>query len=216
MFLGHFAVAMASKKIAPKTSLGTLVASAQLLDLIWPPLLLLSIERVAIAPGLTPIAPLDFLHFPYSHSLAFVLLWAVIAGVGYARWKKNAKAGWVVGGLVLSHWILDAVSHRPDVPVLPNGPFVGAGLWFSLPATLVVEFGLFATGLAIYLRSTKPNRGKGVWGIRILALVLALIYLASVFGPPPPSVPAVAVTALLGGFAFLWAFHRADVGRRPV
>lgn len=213
MFLGHFAVAMAAKKITPKTSLGTLAAASQLLDLIWPPLLLLGIEQVAIAPELTPVAPLDFLHYPYSHSLAFVLLWSAIAGYGYARWKRNAKAGWVVGGLVLSHWLLDAISHRPDVPLLPSGPFVGAGLWYSLPATLAVEFGLFAAGLAIYVRATRPVPRRARWGLPALCAVLVAIYLASVFGPPPPSVPALGATALLGGIGFLWAFHRVDAGR---
>jgi len=212
MFLGHFAVAMAAKKVAPKTSLGMLVAAAGLLDLIWPPLLLLGIERVAIAPGITAIAPLDFLHYPYSHGLAYVALWSVIAGYGYARWTKKRRAGWVIGALVLSHWLLDAVSHRPDLPVLPNGPFIGAGLWYSLPGTLIVEFGLFAIGLAVYLRATRPKPRSARAGLPVLCAALIAIYLGSVFGPPPPSVNALAFTALLA-WIFVWAFHRVDAGR---
>ncbi len=214
MFLGHFAVAMAAKKVAPKVSLGILVAAAQAADLLWPVFLLLGLEEVAIAPGLTPIAPLDFLHYPYSHSLTFLVIWAVAIGIGYLRWKRDDRDSIIISGLVLSHWVLDAVSHRPDVPVLFRGPFVGAGLWYSLPATLVVEFGSFAAGLFVYLRATRPRPGSARAGLPALCATLVAIYIASVFGPPPPSVPALAATALVGGIIFVWAFHRVDGGRR--
>jgi hypothetical protein len=116
---------------------------------------------------------------------------------------------------VVSHWILDLLSHRPDMPLLPRGgPKLGFGLWNSLPATLAVELALFAAGLALYARATAPRDRIGVWALWGFAGFMIAIYLGSVFGPPPPSVPAVA----WGGFAMwlliAWGYW-IDRHRRP-
>jgi membrane-bound metal-dependent hydrolase YbcI (DUF457 family) len=214
MFLGHFAVAMAAKKVAPKTSLGILVAAAQLADLLWPVLLLLGVERVAIAPGITEVTPLDFQHYPYSHSLAWSAVWAALAGVAWARWRGDRIGAVTIAVLVLSHWALDAISHRPDVPLMPDGPYLGGGLWFSVPATLAVEFALFGTGIAIYRSARAAGHGPARWNLTLFSAVLIATWLASVFGPPPPSVDAIATACLLG-WLFIWWAHRLDAQRRP-
>lgn len=217
MFLGHYGVAFAAKRAAPRTSLGTLTFAAQLLDELWPIFLLVGLERVRIVPGLMATSPLDFVHYPISHSLATAIGWAVIVGAGYFLVRRYRRGAWVVGMLVLSHWFLDAPMHRPDLPLWPGSSIlVGAGLWNSVAATLLIEVLVFAIGLAIYLRTTRARDRVGSWGLWAMVAVLVLIYLSSFFGPPPPSERALAVTAL-GVWLFVpWSYwvdrHREVTG----
>ena len=215
MFLGHFAVAMAAKRVAPRPSLGTLTLAAQLADGVWPIFVLLGWEKVAIEPGITTVVPLLFISYPYTHSLVALALWGLlVAAIYYAMRRDKAGALWLFA-LVISHWVLDVASHRPDVPLWPDGPKLGLGLWNSLPATLFVELGLYAAGVALFL---SASRAKDRWGsVLFWAFVLTLlaIYLGSVFGPPPPSVRALAMTGVLGWLFVAWAYwidrHRASV-----
>jgi hypothetical protein len=206
MFLGHFGAAFAAKRVAPRPSLGTAVLAAQWADGIWPIFVLLGIEQVAIRPGITVVTPLDFVFYPYSHSLLADGLWATLFAGVYGLLRKDWRgAGWLAA-LVLSHWVLDAFSHRPDVPTWPGGPTVGAGLWRSLPATLIVEFVLFAAGIALYLRVTRARDGLGKALLWTFVVTLAVLYLGAVFGPPPPSVAALSVTSLAGWLFVAWAY----------
>ena len=197
LFLGHFALGMAAKKAHPEVSLATAFLAAQLPDVLWPVLVLAGVEHVAIAPGDTVVTPLRFESYPYSHSLLAVGLWAAaFAALHFVR-HRRLRAAALLAGLILSHWVLDALSHRADMPLLPwGGVRVGLGLWQSLPATLAVEGLLFALGVVFYLQATRgrPGGGRFAW----LAAFLAVGYLTNVFGPPPPSVTAVAFAGLLG------------------
>jgi hypothetical protein len=205
MFLGHFGVALAAKKLAPKTSLGTLILAAQFADLLWPILLLLGLEQVRIAPGITRVTPLDFTHYPISHSLVGQVGWGVALGLLYFTVRRYARGAYVSGACVVSHWFLDALMHRPDMPVFPNGPFVGLSLWNSLPATLAAEAALLAFGLAVYLRATRATDRAGIWAFWSLMGLLVVLWLAAVFGPPPPSVRVLAITSLFGVLILPWA-----------
>jgi len=206
MFLGHFGVAMAAKRAAPSASLGTLVLGAQLADGLWPIFLLLGIEQVRIAPGITRVTPLDFVSYPWSHSLLADVLWAALLALAYGLWRGNWRvAGWVAA-LVVSHWALDALSHRPDVPLWPGGPKVGAGLWNSLPLTIVAEFGLLAAGAYLYVRGTRPRDRLGTVLIGLFVLVLAALYVVSLVAPPPPDVRVLAYSALAGWLFVAWGY----------
>jgi hypothetical protein len=206
MFLGHFGVALAAKRVAPRPSLGTLVLAAQLVDGVWPILLLLGVERVRIVPGLTAASPLDFVWYPYTHSLVAVLAWAgALAGGYWLLRRDNRGAGWLAA-LVLSHWALDALSHRRDVPTWPGGPLVGGGLWHSLPATIVVEVALLGAGAWLYAAATRPRDRLGVVLLWAFAATLAVLYLASVFGPPPPNATVLAWSGLAGWPFVAWAY----------
>lgn len=192
MFIGHFALGLGGKRAAPGVSLGTLFFAAQFLDLLWPVLVLVGIETVRIDPGNTPVTPLDFASYPYSHSLLAVLLWAGVIGALYYVVRRRKAAAVVVGLLVFSHWALDFATHRPDLPLSPGSPArVGLGLWYSLPATLAVEFALFAAGAVLYARTTKALDTIGRYGFAGLLIFLSVSYLAAVLGPPPPSIPAI-------------------------
>jgi hypothetical protein len=207
MFLGHFAVAMAAKRVAPETSLGTLFFAAAFLDLLWPALLLLDVEHVVVEPGATAFTPLLFASYPISHSLLAVIGWALLIGLAYYAVRRRGRAALVVGALVASHWFLDAIVHAPDLPLAPGSPTrVGLGLWNSVPATIAVELLLFAGGAALYLRGTRAESRVGRWGLVALLATLVLIFAANAFGSPPPGAQAVAVVTL-GLWLFVpWAF----------
>ncbi|HEU5171420.1 MAG TPA: hypothetical protein VFU46_12820 [Gemmatimonadales bacterium] len=205
MFLGHIAFAFAAKRAAPRTSLGVLVAAAQWLDLLWPILLLVGVEHVALDPAGSGFARLAFLDYPISHSLLAVLLWSVAAGLLYTAFRRDVHGAFVVGLLVLSHWVLDFAAHRPDLPLVPGGARVGLGLWRSALATAVVELALFGLGVALYVAATRARNRIGriaLWGFVIFLL---LIYAANALGPAPPSGDAVAWGALAGWLLPFWA-----------
>lgn len=197
MFLGHFAVALAAKRATPRTSLGWLFAGCQLSDLIWPVLLLAGVERAHIEPGITAATPLVFDHYPWSHSLLMTVVWGLVFGGTYVALRGDRRGATVVGLVVVSHWVLDWISHRPDMPIVPwGGPRVGLGLWNSVVATVAVEGLMFALGVWIYTRSTVPRDRTGRRAWVSLVVFLAAIYVANEFGPPPTSMTAVAVGAL--------------------
>ena len=206
MFLGHFGVALATKRVAPRPSLGTTIMAAQWADGIWPVFVLLGLERVRIAPGITAVTPLDFVSYPYSHSLLADLVWAALFAVVYGSLRKDWRGAAWLAALVLSHWVLDVVAHRPDMPTWPGGPKLGLGLWNSLPATLIVEFVLFGAGAWLYARSTPARDRVGGLLVGAFVVVLALIFLGSAFGPPPPSEQALVITALLGWLFVAWGY----------
>ena len=215
MFLGHFGLALASKRVAPRPSLGTAIMAAQWADGIWPFFVLLGMERVEIRPGVTAVTPLDFVSYPYSHSLIADLIWAVLFGVVYGTLRKDWRGAAWLGALVLSHWVLDVIAHRPDMPTWPGGPTLGAGLWDSLPATLLVEFALFGAGIWIYNRAAIARDTQGKVLLWTFVITLAVLYCAAVFGPPPPSERALVFTGLLGWAFVAWGYwidrHRVPV-----
>lgn len=206
MFLGHYALGMLGKKYLPKVSLGTLFLSVQLVDLIWPFLLLLGLEHVRIEPGITVFTPLNFIYYPLTHSLIGGFLWAFgFAGI-YFIIMKSRKAGLFLGIGVLSHWILDFIVHRPDLPIYPGGEKYGLGLWNSIPGTLTIEFLLFGLGVYYYTKTTKSVDKIGTWSFWAMSVFLVIISLGSAFGPPPPNVNALAISALMLWFLIPWGY----------
>ena len=219
MFLGHFAVAFAAKPLVPRASLALLIIAAQLADVLWPIFLALGLEEVRIAPGNTAFTPLEFVSYPYSHSLLMLAIWGVLFGVIVRRLIPQRAVFPVVAALVISHWVLDWVTHRPDMPLLLSGPRFGLGLWNSIPATLVVELVMFAVGVWIYARETRATTAGARWGFVALIFFLLVVYLANVFAGAPPSVTAVYIAALLGSFliaGWAWWIDRRRFPRRHI
>jgi hypothetical protein len=214
VFIGHYAVGFAAKRARPEISLGTFFLAAQWADLVWPVLVLAGVERVEIRPGATAVNAFDFVHYPYSHSLAALAVWGILFALAHRMVRKTRlSASILLAAVVVSHWVLDFATHVPDMPVGLTGPFVGLGLWRSLPATIAVEVALFAAGLALYARATKARDRIGSAGLAALAAFLVIMYFASLAAPPPPNVRAVAWGTLATLVFPVWGYwvdrHRA-------
>jgi|SRR5689334_9397181 len=193
MFIGHFGVGFGAKKAAPRASLGTLFIAAQFLDLLWPTLLILGVEHVAIAPGFTKATPLAFTDYPISHSLLLVVFWGFVVGGIYWLRKRNVRYAVILGACVVSHWILDLLVHAPDLPLTPGvSPKFGFGLWNVPSLALLIEGTIFLGGLVLYMRATSAKNAVGRYGLAALVGLLLLSHAASMLGPPPPNVAAIA------------------------
>ncbi|HEY0824950.1 MAG TPA: hypothetical protein VGD76_14270 [Ramlibacter sp.] len=216
MFLGHFGLALAARRALPQVSLGTTFLAAQFLDLLWPTLLLLGAETVRIQPGATAVTPLVFDHYPFSHSLLMAAAWGSVFAAVHALWRGHLLPGFAVGLLVVSHWLLDALVHQPDLPLAPgSATLVGLGLWDSRAATLMAELPMFVIGVWLYARGTRPVDRIGHFGFVGLVAFLALVHAASLSGPPPASVTAIAWVGQAQWLLVLWAYwidrHRQDI-----
>jgi len=213
MFLGHYAVAFAAKRAAPATSLGTLFLASVFVDLLWPLLLLAGVERAHVDPSIRGLGPLVFEHYPVSHSLLMVCVWALLAGGAYFAVGREWRGAAIVALLVVSHWLLDAVAHRADLALVPGGATrVGFGLWNAPLASVVAELGLLAGGVLLYLRATP---GQKRWRLWALCALLLAIFAGDLLGPPPPSITAVAVAGLAQGLLVVagWWADRPGVPR---
>lgn len=216
MFIGHYALAFAAKRAAPATSLGTLFVAPTLADLLWPLLLLGGWEYAHVEPGPNPFLTLWLDDFPVSHSLIALIAWGVLLGLLY-RTRTGYKRGAVVLGLlVVSHWVLDVVTHRPDMPFYPGSVEVGLGLWRSPAATVIVESLMLIAGVAIYARVTRARDGIGRWGFPALVGLLAVSYAASFFSPLPTDMRAVAISGLVFELVFILVAWWVDRHREAV
>lgn len=207
MFIGHFGAGLAAKKIDPKPSLGTLFLASQFIDLLWPIFLLVGLERVQIDPGNTAFTPLNFTYYPFSHSFLGVLAWSILFGLVYFALRKNLGSALLLGGLVMSHWLLDLITHRPDLPLSPWTDLkVGLGLWNFVVWSLLVEGLIFLAGAYLYLQTTRAENKKGSIGLWGLLVFLVISYLLNVFGPPPPAEGPIAVVGLTMWLLAAWGY----------
>ena len=208
MFIGHYAVGLASKKLAPRASLGALMAAPIVLDLLWPIFLLLGWEHVSVEPNTNPFLRLAFDSYPISHGLAAVLGWATLLAAvyyGFTRYGAGAIMIWLG---VISHWVLDYVVHRPDLLLYSGGTrMFGLGLWNHRWAAIAVEGVLFAAGIWLYLRQTHAKDKIGAYAFWGFVILLLLAYAGAAFGPPPPaSVRKLAIVTLCTSLMIPWAW----------
>jgi membrane-bound metal-dependent hydrolase YbcI (DUF457 family) len=202
VLLGHYGVAFAAKRAAPPTSLGMLNFAAELLDELWPIFVLMGLETVRVVPGLMAANPLDFVYYPYSHSLVAAIGWSVLLGGLYYAMRRYRRGAVVVGLLVLSHWVLDLPMHRADLPLWPGSDVkFGLGAWRSIPLTIAIELVVFVGGLLVYIRTTRAKDRVGRWGLGAMVAVLLGVFFGGFTGAPPPNGQAVAMGAL-----GLWLF----------
>src|SRR5216684_1791164 len=187
MFVGHYGVSFAAKRGDRSIPLWVLFLAVQLLDVFWSIFVLLGVEKVRIVPGFTATNPLDLYYMPYTHSLDGAILWAIAAGAGYRVLRK--ADGWsaavIVGAAVLSHWVLDLVVHRPDLPLYDNSLKVGFGLWNHPIAAFTLEIAFLFGGMYLYWAATEAISRVGRYGTAVFGLVMIAIQAFVFFGPPP-------------------------------
>ena len=212
MFIGHFALGYAAKRWAPEASLALLFGAAQFADFLWPLLVAAGIEHVRIAPGFTASTPLEFLSYPYSHSLVMLVIWGALLGWLWTRGRAGgARFSLILFALVVSHWMLDVLVHVRDMPVYPGGPKYGLGLWNVPLVEKLIETVMFIAAIWMYMRETTARDRVGKWAAWGLAAFLFIGFLLS--GAPPPSVPALWSGALVLGGLTLWLAWWGDKHR---
>ena len=206
MFAGHLAVALGAKSVDRRVPLGLLIGASFGIDILWPILLLVGAESVVVDPGNTAFTALDFVSYPWSHSLLMVLVWSALLGFMATRFKVSRRGAWLVGGLVVSHWVLDWITHRPDLPLWPGGLQTGLGLWNSIPGTFVVEGTLLAVGTWLYIRSRTFHGWKPWFALGSLLALVVVIWASGPFAPPPPGETAIAYVGLSMLLLPLWGW----------
>jgi hypothetical protein len=220
MFVGHLALGLAAKRATPRVSLAVLIAASQLADMLWPVMLALGLEQVRIDPGNTAFTPFDFVSYPWSHSLVTLVIWGVAFAAAYrAITGQNGRTFLVLAALVVSHWILDWITYRPDMPIYPGGPKYGLGLWNNVRMTLIVEGIMWAAGIWIYVRATRARDAVGRWGFASLIVLLSLAFFGDAPSTPPPSINVLIVMAIVAIVILTawswWADHHRDVILTP-
>jgi hypothetical protein len=204
MFAGHYGPGLAIRALRPAIPLWLLFLAVQLVDIAWAVLVLAGVEKLRIVPGITAASPLDLYYMPFTHGLVTALIWSVLAGVAFKvafRWPNWALAAWI-GAAVFSHWILDWLVHRPDLPVYGDSMKLGLGLWQFKWLSFALEAAVLFGGLWLYLRRTVARNRIGRHGPVVFVLLMLSTQLISAVGPPPPSTTAVAVSALAAYLAF--------------
>jgi hypothetical protein len=207
MFVGHFAVGLVTKRVEPSISLGTLVLAAMLADLLWPVFMMAGIERVRFKAGIGAANYVDVVNIAMSHSLVMDAIWGALFGAAYVARRGRLRAAAILFLAVLSHWVLDVVSHRADMPLLPGGhQYFGLGLWTSIPATLVIEGGFWLAAIVVYTRVTHPRNRTGVYAFWGGVSVLTLLWHNNIAGTPPPPHMASIGSLITFSIAVAWAY----------
>ena len=198
MFVGHYGPSFAIRAVRPELPLWLTFLAAQLVDVAWALFVLAGVEKVRIVPGITAASPLDLYYMPYTHGLAMSLAWALAAGVVCKvlfNWPRWSLALWLAAA-VFSHWLLDLLVHRPDLPLYGDQAKVGLGLWNIPPVALALEVITLFGGLWLYLRRTTARNAVGRYGPTVFVVTMLVIQVATSAGPPPPSTAALAWSAL--------------------
>jgi hypothetical protein len=211
MLVGHFAIGMIGKRAAPRTSLGTLTLASMLPDLLGFVFIMTGQEHWRMIPGARGIESVELYDIGLSHSLAMDLLWAGLFAAFYG-WRKRYGAGaLMLFAAVMSHWVLDFISHRPDMPLAPGATRVyGLGLWTSLPWTLAVEGGLWLAALIIYVRMTSAKKRAGVYVFWFVVVLLTMSWISNFMASAPPAaqspVSGSIIALVFFSLMIAWAF----------
>jgi hypothetical protein len=195
MFVGHYGPSFLAKRADRSIPLWVLFIAVQFLDVLWAPLVLLGIEKVRIVPGITASNPLDLYYMPYSHSLIAAIGWSIVGAAAHQLLARPSalRSSVIVGIAVFSHWVLDFIVHRPDLPLYDNTAKVGLGLWNAPAVALALEALLLLGGIWLYFRDQLSRAiGTFVFGALMIALQTYIF-----FGPPPLSGKAAASTAII-------------------
>jgi hypothetical protein len=208
MFVGHFAVGLAAKRAAPDISLGTLVFAAMLADLLWCLFLIGGVEHVEFGQAMGAANYFHATNIAFSHSLLLDALWAALLAAAYLLRHRSTRSSWILFAAVLSHWPLDWIAHRPDMPLAPGAhTYFGLGLWTSIPATVLLEGGFWLLAVILYARATRHKGRTGIYAYWVVIVLLTLAWYGNISGPPPRDPHAAPYISLtLFSLAVAWAY----------
>jgi hypothetical protein len=217
MFVGHYGPAFAAKAAKDTIPLWVAFIAVQLVDIVWAILILLGVEKARIVPGFTPTNPFDLYYMPYTHSLVGALLWSSAGALVYRLWRK--RESWstaaVVGAMVFSHWVLDLLMHRPDLPLYGESFKLGLGLWNYRAFAFLLELAMLFGGICLYLNTTAPVSRTGRYAMVAFGIAMMAVQAVTFFGPPPASADELAITALVFYFAFAGVAYWLEKQRVP-
>lgn len=189
MITGHFGLAAGVKKFAPRLPLWSLLLASFWLDIIFLILSMFGLESYTAMDPVNPAYGDVIINAPYTHSLIGAILISFLTGwLANLRWGK--KGGIVIGLVVFSHWILDLLVHRPDLPIVPgnlgNLPLLGFGLWQYPRLSGALELVLAIGGTVLYwVGAAKLKRGqrrRAVVASVVTGALLFLLFLLNIFG----------------------------------
>ena len=207
MFIGHYAVGFAGKSIDKRPSLGTMFLAVQWLDLLWPMLVLAGVEKFSIEPGNTVLTPLNFISYPWSHSMLMAMVWGLLFALVYYANSKHKKGSILLFVLVFSHWVLDWLTHRPDLQLSPfSETRTGLSLWDHKWLEICIETAVFLLGVWLYTKATKAKNKTGNWSFISLIAFLLIIHFMNTFGPPPTDIKMVTWSALAQWLLVAWGY----------
>ena len=206
MFVGHLAAGLAAKRIEPKISLGTWMLAVMLADLIAFPFVISGVERFHIEPGVTTNRMIG--DIPYSHSLLMDAVWGGLFAACYFLRRRYRRGAWLLFAAVLSHWVLDVISHRPDMLLAPGMQrALGLGLWNSIPAALAVEGGFWLIAIIFYVRATRAKSRAGIYAFWIGVVFLKLEFYGNLInGMDPNPVRAGVSGVIFFSLMAAWAY----------
>jgi len=215
MFVGHYGVSFAAKSIDKRIPLWLLFIAVQFVDVLWAVFILMGIERVRITPGITASNPLDLYYMPYTHSLVAVVLWSGLGFVWYRMiYKSTNFAAFLVAVAIFSHWVLDLIVHRPDLPLYDDKYKIGFGLWNFPVLAFALESILLFGGIFLYLRSSRAVSLAGKFGVPVFGIVLLIVQAIVFFGAPPTSSSSAALTALFSYLLFAGVAYYLETKRQ--
>lgn len=201
MFAGHLGIALAAGRVEPRVNVGVFAAASLALDFLLWLFILLGWESVTIPADFPSTHQAQFV-FPYSHGLAASVVWSVVVGAFVfllcsrrkdVRWRASALAA----AVVFSHWLLDALVHRPELSLAgAASPAAGVGLWNNMPLALAVEACLVVAGMYLYFPASGASRARQLALAVLTLLVLAFTVMGMTIAPPPPSAAAMAASSL--------------------
>lgn len=196
MFIGHWAPALVAATHPRAPGLATLFVAGQLVDWGFFALLLAGEERMRIVPGITVMNPLDLYHMPYTHSLVGSAVWAAGFAALVWLWRRDRIAAAIAAGVVLSHWLLDLLVHRPDLTIAGAPPKLGLGLWNHPWIAMPLELAMTFCALGWFV----GRRPGPFLPVAVIAIVLLALQAVNWFGPVADEVTAA--TSLLAFFAY--------------
>jgi membrane-bound metal-dependent hydrolase YbcI (DUF457 family) len=207
MFIGHFGVGFGLKRMAPRAPLAALMAAVAWADILWTAFLLLGWEHVRISVGDTKWTSLDLYDYPWSHSLLMMVVWGAVLALAYRAWRSDVAGARAIAIGVVSHWVLDWITHRADMLLYPGGPKFGLGLWNSVAGTIVAELVVFFGGAWLYIRTTRARDKIGRWGFWAYVAFLLILFVGDRFSSPPENTHEIAWTGLIATVVLLaWAW----------